>query len=418
MRKPRIFISHSAREPTSGRFLTRLSGALDAAGFDVLVDRERLELGVDWRDELYTWMGLCHGAVILLSESACRADSVWVPRETSILLWRRTLDPNFLIVPVYLDSVTPEHVQGGGFQDLGLTALQAVPRGTPKRMVEAVKARLGVLKSERPATPLECVAEQMAFLLREVPEDVIGAVSGATGVELGPWSPGAEPRSLLALKLLQVSLSRAIDAIETLSAYLEEASADRLLALVAPGWVDLRAARWIPDCAKCQDSKLPVALNAKSLFSAEMYVRRASCQPPKTSWPVYTISGVHGEGAVAELAGEIERCLIRAFGLTPDPLEQRSLAARLRGVLELRNRQGKPVFIALPFSPSMAKLLPELRRALPLVTFFLLTGDDFPAAEHLDTKLVRRLEPKLEPGAEQRAQDEYDYARSVICPRR
>jgi len=68
--KPRIFISHSAKEFETNIFLEKLSLKLkEEPAFDVLVDKERLTLGCKWRDEIYTWMGLCHGAIILLSKN-------------------------------------------------------------------------------------------------------------------------------------------------------------------------------------------------------------------------------------------------------------------------------------------------------------------------------------------------------------
>jgi hypothetical protein len=86
MLNPRIFISHGNRDTEALLFLDQLSEKLQEQGFDVLVDRRRLQGGAKWRDEIYTWLGLCHAAVIVLSENVFEQDSIWVPRETSILL--------------------------------------------------------------------------------------------------------------------------------------------------------------------------------------------------------------------------------------------------------------------------------------------------------------------------------------------
>jgi len=413
MSAQRVFISHSAKEPYADRFLKTLSKTLTTAGFDVLVDRERLNQGMIWRDDLYSWMGLCHAAIILLSESAVREGSVWVPRECSILLWRRALDPDFLIIPVYLGSVIPESLKSGNFADLRLEDVQAAPQGAPNRVVKAICQRLKKLKQRNDPTPLERVAEQIAFLLKDVPGDVVSRIAANLQVDLGRWTPTANPYFTLALKLSQVNLKQAIAEIENLVAYLDGSTTDRLLALVAPSWVDLCAARWVADCAR-RDPRPALILNAKSFFSANMYVRRASCQPHKTSWPVFHPSGIHGEKPVAELADEIENCLIHGFGITPDPIDQRGLKERMKNVLRIRHKQGKPVFIVLQFSPELANILPKLQAALPLLTFFLLSGDDFPNPDHLGPAINRMLEPRLAPGVEQQAQADYDYARSVI----
>src|SRR4051812_24231830 len=100
MPRPRIFVSHSNNDPHSRAYIEAIEATLGAAGFEILVDRTRLEPGNKWRDEIYTWMGLCHAAIILVSDAAIRPESIWVPRESSILLWRRTLDPAFNVIPV------------------------------------------------------------------------------------------------------------------------------------------------------------------------------------------------------------------------------------------------------------------------------------------------------------------------------
>ncbi len=64
---PRIFISHSAHDPADVDMLTKLEAALDENGFDVLVDRTRLDeqTGVLWRDAIGSWLEICDGAVVL-----------------------------------------------------------------------------------------------------------------------------------------------------------------------------------------------------------------------------------------------------------------------------------------------------------------------------------------------------------------
>ena len=75
MYKPSIFISHSAKDPTARRLLARIYTALNK-DFEVLLDRKRLHANNPWRKELNTWIGLCQGAVALLSEDALK--STWV----------------------------------------------------------------------------------------------------------------------------------------------------------------------------------------------------------------------------------------------------------------------------------------------------------------------------------------------------
>ncbi|MFG0319420.1 MAG: toll/interleukin-1 receptor domain-containing protein, partial [Planctomycetota bacterium JB042] len=74
--RPRIFISHSAKEEGAGAFLDGLAAALEGEGFDVLLDRERLHAGDDWFGCISNWVEYCHGAIVLFSPAALRSEFV------------------------------------------------------------------------------------------------------------------------------------------------------------------------------------------------------------------------------------------------------------------------------------------------------------------------------------------------------
>ena len=415
MSRPRIFISHSAKEPQSERFLSLLSKALKQTGFDVLVDRERLEPGAIWKDELYTWMGLCHVGIILLSESVFRPDSIWVPREASILMWRRRLDPNFHLIPIQLANLNPSDLTSGAFRDLDIGQLQFVHDKSHAVMIRSVTTDLAARTLALKDTPLESIASQVAFHLREVPNSILIDAAERLDVDLGAWNPQHSSAKALALRLLQVPLRNAVGVIEFLAGYLDDTAPDRILDLVAPSWVDLCAASLIPQCARSEPYSRSIAINAGSLFSAQMYVRRACCQPSKTSWPVYKYSGVYGENILDDIIGEVEECLVRAFGLDLD-LDTRNAKNVLRRLLKTRKQQGKPVFIVLEYSIAIAHTLSALQQSLPEVTFLILTGETFPDVDIFSKSQTVLLRPELEEGEEVAAQDDYWYAVSVLSP--
>ena len=418
MAAAKIFISHKNQDADADRVLPVVSDALRAANFDVLVDRQRLQPGDRWRDEIYTWMGLCHGAVILLS-AAARDDSVWVPRETSILLWRKTLDPPFRLIPVYLDGLTENDFKAGNFKDLSLGELQAPPAGPPATVAAALVARFAGLGSHDP-TPLEEVAEQIISLLRGIDTAILARAANSLAVDLGPWDPLQHPLKALAVRLLQVNLRRAVGALKILVPHLEHAeNGARLLSLLEPSWVDLCAARWVADRARRPGPKSGLVLNATKSRTAELYVRRASCKPPKLSWPIIPTTGIYGDKPGAEAAVEIEKALTRAFRLEADPFATDPEAeeqSRLLALLANRDAEREPVFVVLQSGRVTAETLVELQTLLPLVTFFVLTGDALPDAQHFHPAAVCFIEPKLAAGGEGTAQGDIDYARSVIRP--
>lgn len=415
MGQTRIFVSHSNNDPDTGPYLEAISTGLAAAGFDVLIDRTRLEAGSEWRRDIYSWMGLCHGAVILLSQAALRAGSIWVPRETSILLWRRALDPDFLIIPVCLGSVTPANLTAGAFTDSQITELQFAAAGaTPAALVEELVRKLTPLNP--PKTPLEALASRVAELLRSVSDAVIEEAMDKLALDLGRWSPLYETRQKLAFAMLNLPLRRSIEALEILAESMESGKADQILEITAPAWVDLHAARHLAECGTAGQERRAVVLNGSTYFCAKMYVQRASCKPPKTSWPVISTTGIHGERVAEEIAAEIEDALIKTFRVPLDPIAPNA-REQLRLVLEEYRRKRRPVFVAFRYSASVAGALRELQRMFPAVTFVFLSGEDFPPANALAGQSVRLIEPKLESGVEATAQTDFNYAHSVIRPR-
>jgi hypothetical protein len=413
MLRRRIFVSHSNSDPDSPAYIEAIDSALTAAGFEVLVDRKRLEPGAKWRDDIYTWMGLCHGAVILVSEAAIRPGSIWVPRETNILLWRRTLDPNFVVIPVCLGMVGPEDLKGGVFSDMQLGEIETARAATTAELVGALSARFARLAA--PRTPLELLGNRLAEVLLAVSDNAIEEAIEQLPIDLGPCRATFDSRRALALSLLQVPLRKSLAALEILAEYVEGSKADQILAIIAPSWVDLCAARWVADCGGRIDDKPAAVLNAATSFCARMYVDRASCRPPKTRWPIVNTTGVHGERVAQEIAAEVERNLIQEFRLADD-LEMPDPRTRLAALLQERQREGRPVFATLQYSSAIAAELSELQRLLPSVTFILLSGHEFPASAILEGRRVRFVEPRLAPGAEAQAQLDFDFVRSIIRP--
>jgi hypothetical protein len=409
----RIFISHSNSDPDSPAYINAIHAALTPAGFDILVDRKRLEPGAKWRDDIYTWMGLCHGAVILVSEAAMKPGSIWVARETSILLWRRTLDPKFVLIPACLGSVKPEHLNGGVFTDMQLGEIETAPATTPAELATALMQRFAPLAA--PKTPLEILASRLAELLIPTSDGAIEEAIDSLPIDLSPLTPTGNRRYALSLALLQRPLRDSLGALEVLAEYLEGSRIDQIIWMIAPSWVDLCAARWLADCAARAENKPAAILNAATPFCARMYVDRASCRPPKTRWPVVNSTAVHGEWATLEIAAEVEQNLIQEFRLADDP-QMPNPRERLAALLRERQLAGRPVFATLRFSSAIATALPELQRLLPSVTFIVLSGNEFPKPGLIEGKRVRLVEPSLEPEAEAKAQADFDVVRSIIRP--
>ncbi len=413
----RIFISHSDREQETVNFLKCLSDELKNE-FEVYVDTElQKKPGCDWRQELFTWMARCDAVVILIDKSTIE-DSAWVAFESIITLWRRALDPDFIIIPVYLGTESKEGMEKQKlFKELNLKALEGVlqitseGKRTPREMINCIKTCLKKkLKQYKGSTPIEKLEEQIEQYLKNVPNSDIKSVCCNLNIDPGPWKPKDHPHRALACWMLKEGLLKSTEALmESELSDLDDADKENIFNLVAPSWVDICAAGIIPDCAM-NKYKPAIVLNAIAPFSAKMYIHRASCIPDGWQGNIYEVPNKNG-AVKDEIPNEIVEWLTRTFaddfkdsgGLFPTPDAKRKELRRI-----LADEKRPPIFIVFNYS-ELQKLLPELQKLLlewqnhdilSLVTFFLLTGEKFPEQEKLEKLKFKLLEPPLQPHAE------------------
>lgn len=408
----RVFISHRNGRPEEVAFIEQLRDELIALDFEVLVDFERLDPGASLREDIYVWLGMCHAAIVLLTPEALGADSAWVPTESSILAWRKTLDPAFVLVPVLMPGVQVDHLRDHlRFRDLGLHDLLCV---THVDLVTTRAAIVSALATVRPAprTPLEDLAEQIDGILDDVRDDFLDEALRLTGVEARRLPRGMARSRSVALAMLHAPLARTVTALEYLAPRLRSSTAvHRILEIVAPAWVDLNAARWIAYCAAMPSPRPAAVVNVRTKFGAEMYVRRACSRPPMTMWRTVSITSVHGETVFDDLATEIDAALQAQFGpsLLADPFDTAS-EGRLVAMLSDLSRRGVPVVVVARLPCGHADLVPSLQDRFPYLTFLFLSGDALPD-DDCPVTLVRYVDPPLEAGRESAARDDYQAAR-------
>lgn len=413
MRK--VFISHRNGEPEVMALIQRLTDEMRAAGLEVLVDFERLKPGAVLRQDIYTWLGVCHAAIVVLSPDALSENSVWVPTESSILAWRRTLDPSFVLIPVLLPGVGIDDLRVHlRYRDLGLHDLLCVQHADDETSVhEILKGIAGLVQEAR--SPLDDLADAVMVLLGDVSEDFLHETIRLCGTDPKRLPPGLPLLRQTALALLQAPLDETAAALEYLAPRMAtEVNVDRILELVAPGWVDLSAARWIAYCAAQPAPRPAAVLNARLGLTAEMYVRRACSRPPKTMWHLVKVTAVHGEAVFEDLAVEIQEALKSEFApvLLPDPMAG-TPEQQLDRLLAALQRRGRPVVMALRLPDGHLELLPSLQERFPTLTFLFLSGDELPP-DNCPVTLLRRVEPELEEGREAAAITDYQTALSTL----
>jgi len=412
MTKPRIFISHSAREPKAAEVLRRLVADLEP-DFRVLVDQERLNVdedqllaGQDWRAKLFYWMSQAHGAVIIFSESARESD--WVRAEASVLAWRRLMDSgkHFTLIPALLSPVTRTDLEQPRFRPMRLTDLQLVRSEDAARVCKQVRAGLEhLLKGRPPETLIEKLERKIARVLREVDAPELEGAARAVGADPDEWDAGADPRVMLAAEMLRRGLPSVSKVIIELDVFLSRDARRELINLVTPAWVDLRAASGIPEIAARVGERRMLWLNGGrpgvEEFTGNSFVRRACARSPDLAWAVLPVPNAAGEDVVGYYKQAIRKQLQSHVVKVEEARDD-----DIRSVLERKERDKEPVFLLFTPPAPDAEVLGELRREFPTLTFFMLTGDcamgDLPEEEF--------LRPGLKEGEELEAYREFNYA--------
>jgi TIR domain len=117
--RPKIFISHSAKEPEARALCKALAGYL-ASKFDVLWD-DNLQTAQVWRAAIDEWIWKCDAAVLVLSKAATK--SRYVAYEAAHLRQRWIhMRPCFTLVPVWCPDVNEQIL----LKNMGALQLQEI----------------------------------------------------------------------------------------------------------------------------------------------------------------------------------------------------------------------------------------------------------------------------------------------------
>ncbi|MEJ1379017.1 MAG: toll/interleukin-1 receptor domain-containing protein [Candidatus Sedimenticola sp. (ex Thyasira tokunagai)] len=139
---------------------------------EVLVDQDPnlLHPGSDWDRNINLWLTECHVAVILFSQPALK-QSMWVQKEACILSHRKSLHPDFTIIPLFIEGQSsPEDLTQDIWSILHIDANQAPTIRTAADIVDAVATNLqaaGGIESYCIHTPYDRLVHSISKLLAE-----------------------------------------------------------------------------------------------------------------------------------------------------------------------------------------------------------------------------------------------------------
>ena len=392
--RPIIFVSHSARNDAAAYpTLKAIEAHLKKNGFDVLLDETRIQGGEEWRNCLHTWMGHCHGAVLLLTPKALL--SPWVLKEATILSWRQSLSGGtFPLLPVFLGMSAHDLAKSGQFDPLALTEIQALKNLEGLPLAKALAARFSPLRLTNADTPLRELENKVANLLVQVKKSaLLEKVAENLGQDLGGWKPNRDLSGKVALLLLQAPLNKLATALNPLVGAVPTESLRSIVDMLRGSWVDRETAGMLTLVARRPERTRAAALNATEQdFTAPAVIARATGRFPP--WVFIRLSSASGEDAGGSLKAQVRAALENLVGSKNPAIIEAFLQKK-----ELR----EPAVIVTP-PPETSGLLPddheidELLQEFPLCTLLLLTGPSLPQPGLL-TK-VHRLSPPLEPNEE------------------
>jgi TIR domain len=393
--RPRIFVSHSAREPEASELLGQLAEALRAADFDPYVADERIRRGDDFVDKLRGELSTCAGAVMMLSPRALK--SHWVQQEAMVLTMRHAREKDeFPLLPLLICGTTREALKRSRLGVLGLPNLHA-PRADPAVAVpEIVGMFQQLIGPPRPLHELELI---IANLLDRVNDGLLQIVAEELEVDLAGWQPHGRQMTV-ARHLLCTDLFHFSRAMRKIADIIDKPI--RFINIVFPfTWIDGRAAAPLAEAAIGTAPRPSLAINSDQRETVAWYVRRA-CARSET-WPVVDPGVAEGESYDEALANHVrDAILIDILGYSKD---DKVSDAKFAEELEKSEKRDGPIFVLLRRYVD-ATSVAKLQQRFPRSVFVVLAGPE--AFGQPVTAGVPMLTPWLDPSVESESLDEYD----------
>jgi hypothetical protein len=389
------------------RFLDQLVNCLitTPGRFDVLWDRNVLYASSNWKERLYPCLGECHAAVIFLSEGAL--GSHYVPLEAMVLMWRKILQPNLLLIPVYFGKVDENRLKDSKstFYGIGLEDIQGVKhKGNDAAAIAEIRTLLDASADPGPLTSI-ALLHKLAALLADADEEAVKTAAEALGIVLSEW--GAAKALQLALGIVRRGLDQSLSTLNKLN--LENQCRLQIVQLLAPAWVNARAAAEVMRCGLLNESK-PVLINGNRAQTVRHYVSKAWAHEWETNWPIVKpvpISDGMGTAALKE-------AVLRAFWLqcmdTSGEGWSEEAATDALDVINERGKDSQPVYVFFERADGLdLEEVAQLQSELKAVTFLYLAKQQPPK---LDGFL--EMKPELTLETENSAFIKYQQAYSVL----
>jgi hypothetical protein len=337
----KVFISHSSKDFFSKSVCDAVVKQLRTKNYQVIIDKDAIKPGDEWRKVLYREMASCHTAVLLLSREALTSE--WVKTEIHILQALRS-NTQIRLIPVLIGDVENDDVKAAGLGDLGqiqCAKLDDMKTGKPaaRRLATMVtNLFLPLEKTPEIRDDMQKWIDRVTYFLSYVRNDEsIEDCARYLGMKEDDLFYLRLPagRRILADRLLDKELTNYTTpstylAMRAIAGFLERDVLTKLIQDIAFVWVDMQAARQLQGIYEEPGSGIAL-LNALSPLTAYDYFDRATFRG--VYWCELAGTPV-GENAVDELVAHYERAVMSLNGIEP-PFTEANMTPRTDGMCAL-----------------------------------------------------------------------------------
>lgn len=414
--KPRVFISHSAKEPETQALCKAIVSALDA-DFEVLWDGN-LEGSHPWRAAIDEWVWRCDAAVLVLSEAA--TESRYVAYEATLLRqrWKHS-GGQFLLLTAWCPEVTEELLaeRMGALQVAEIQNWAKFEAWPEDALADGSAFDAETDKLRRSLEKLKdsylarSESEKLLFemLNHQTPSDEALA-DIANDYALPPMPAGAKRDRAARLARHLLSMEEALGperfqhlagGINILKAVLNDAQQNvpAIVNLVAPFcWVPQEGA--IALAATPAEPRRAAVWRRSWEVSERMYLYRA--YGTRSSQKLKIVEASDRTGGVDELLAHVQSCLAVAICRNPQAPKE-----RIKGKLRELAKAGVPVYLLIPETHLTSETLAMIRGEWADVAIILHGENLTPGESERRFPGVRFIEPPLEPEVEDDARIEY-----------
>ena len=355
-----VFISYTGKDAKSKKLSKKLFDQLKKAGFSPWLDKKRLKPGTQWYPTLTANLVHSQAAVVILSKKALK--SSWVKREATYLKTVSDAVPDFKVLTILLDGLTPNdlkeqpfpfdvlHFEDDQLIEVPKTLLQA---DVPKTIIHSLELIKHMWSAEDGEAKL---IKKIKTLLSCQHKNVLIEFASSLKLKQHQWYCHGNKDTLchgLAHELAGSGIEEIARALCKEIVFFKE-DAKLLMKHLYPFKINRKGARRLRHITKSQSSI--TGLNANTQKIATFYLNRASGSLSEWAW-VTTNGIVDPEDIGNQLVNEVS-----------DALKQKFPNYELKTIEKHLAKRYDPFFVIIS-SPPNEEAIRTLRRTFKTLYF-------------------------------------------------